>query len=566
MTFLFLAVFLVNISGLVNLAPEQARCGAGHLNLDKACAKLSAMRKWGFLFALWFLPIAASAGNIAISEVLFDPEGTDTGLEYVSIRNFGSDDVDISGWDLYPDGVGYFTFPDFTLYAGDLVKIHLRLEGTDDGQNLYHPNTSKNMGNFSGSVALFSGTTHSADTIISYVRYHKPGSSEKKTWVSAASDADIWRADDYVDISEEAEEKVLALSDFSQRTSSGGWEIIDVSSSSSLPLPFPESSGEESAVQFSQAEFESGGISGGIWIPAQETKIKVYAGEDRVVLAGAMVDFEGVAEGTGGEPISNARFLWNFGDGVTMDGQRVVHTFLYPGTYTVFLDVAYGSYNVSDALKVRAVESPLIVSEIKPDSFVEIKNDSARTIDISRFGIKVGNSKPFSFPLNTLIAPRALVALSSNTLGFPISNVGEVKLLYPNGSTLSSSIYPYMVLSENESLVLDKDEWKKARATPGEKNQVLKVVQKPVVQKKSGLALKPVSAQPHDPSITSEPKVVRNESPKPENLTASVSDPNTLNSKPLIPYSYTWLLIGLAAGIAGGLIFVVAKYFLARKI
>src|SRR3989338_11658261 len=113
------------------------------------------------LFLMMPVLAVASGGDIAISEVFFDPAGTDTGLEYIVIKNFGSGEVNLSGWDLYPAGVGYYTFPSFTLVAGSEVKVHIRASGSDGQADLYYASASGNMGNSSGSIALFSGTTHS---------------------------------------------------------------------------------------------------------------------------------------------------------------------------------------------------------------------------------------------------------------------------------------------------------------------------------------------------------------------------------------------------------------------
>ena len=84
------------------------------------------------LFLIMPVLAVASGGDIAISEVFFDPSGTDTGLEYIVIKNFGSADVNLGGWDLYPAGVGYFNFPNFTLAHGEEVKIHIRASGSAD--------------------------------------------------------------------------------------------------------------------------------------------------------------------------------------------------------------------------------------------------------------------------------------------------------------------------------------------------------------------------------------------------------------------------------------------------
>ena len=298
----------------------------------------------------------AAASDVAISEILFDPAGsTDTGQEYVIIKNFGGASVNMSGWDLYPDGIGYFTFPDFILDAGKSVKINLRANGTNDVSNLYFPTATGNVSNSSGSLALFSSTTHSKDTIISYIRYHKAGSAERKTWETAAASAGLWTAGTFFDISAGTEGKILKLIDYNQKTNILGWSLADASSQSDAgaePAPAAEN---EIAASF------SGSVA-----PLPMNQIKAYAGPDRAGIAGGEIFFEGFAEGLKGDSLDGARFSWNFGDGKGLvEGKKVGHTFAFPGVYAISLHVATGEYSALDTANLVVTESPLLISEIK---------------------------------------------------------------------------------------------------------------------------------------------------------------------------------------------------------
>jgi hypothetical protein len=432
---------------------------------------LRVLRKYTIVVAmfLWVsVFVSADASDVAISEVFFDPSGSDTGLEYIVVQNFGSDDVDMTGWDLYPSGAGYFTFPAFTLSAGDSVKINLRVEGVDTATELFHTTATSNMGNSSGSVALFSSGTHSADTIISYVRYHKVGSGEKKTWESSAVSSAIWTAGDFVEVTEIAEGSLLKLLDINNKFNSSGWGFVesDLQTSGDVEEDENQSSSEQNN--------SSTNNSAGLWYENEETKIRVYGGKDKTVLIGAMVDFEALVESGGGEPIDGARVLWNFGDGTTAEGQKVTHTFLYPGVYTISTDVAFGQYSALDRLIVTALETPIVVSEIKPSfgdegGFVEIFNNSSRTIDISRFGVAFGEQS-FFFPQNSFVSPRSYVIITDDVVGFSIPEAGQLSIFYPNRKIFFTSFFASGILSSNESLSVNESGWYKAKTTPGEQN------------------------------------------------------------------------------------------------
>lgn len=184
--------------------------------------------------ALLFLPFIALpyvamaiSRDVAISEVFFDPTGTDTGSEYVVIKNLGSEAMNLSGWNIYLDDAGYYTFSSFSLMSGGSATMHIRKSGANSKTDLYFSDASASLRNFSGSLALFSNSAHSTSSIIAYVRYHKPGSVEHKTWESLAASADIWTKGDYVNVGSGAEGKILKLADPFKKLSSAGWVFVN---------------------------------------------------------------------------------------------------------------------------------------------------------------------------------------------------------------------------------------------------------------------------------------------------------------------------------------------------
>ena len=511
----------------------------------------TSMRWWRYLLFIFVFYAAFSYGagaraitsDVAISEVLFDPNGsTDTGSEYVVIKNFGSGTANLAGWDLYPDKAGYITFPSFSLPAGASIKVHIKTLGTNDSSNLYYESgSSSNMGNSSGSVALFSSTTHSADTIVSYVRYHKPGSGESKTWETSASSAGIWTTGTFVDTASEAEGKTLMLSNVAQKNNPNGWELGVQAEPASSSESFSSASSEDLFVN-----------SGSVPDPGTSNKMKVYAGGDRTVIAGSAVAFAGNAEGLDGEPFLSTRFLWNFGDGAYNTGQKVEHVFLYPGVYTVSLEVSLGSWSGSDRTEIRVIPNPVFISEITPgeNGWIELKNNSSRLLDISGMGISFSALPPFFLPPGTMIAPHAFVVIVAATMGFAITPSGEITLRYANGARVYSDMYNAANLKTKESIARSDDGgWIAGAATPGEEAPRLaspkQVKSIPVASVSNGMT----------PERT-------NNIPAKSNA-ASVLDAKDTRSNFSIPWrEYGWLLGGFGIGGAAGafIIFVRRKY------
>lgn len=134
--------------------------------------------------------VSQTFSQIVINEVLYDPVGTDTGNECIELKNIGSSTIDLTGFDLYPDDIGYFTFPATSLTPGSLLVVHLRQSGTNSPTDVYHATPTSNLGNSSGSAALFNSTTHSSSTLVSFVQW----GASNNAWSSAAVTAGLWTA------------------------------------------------------------------------------------------------------------------------------------------------------------------------------------------------------------------------------------------------------------------------------------------------------------------------------------------------------------------------------------
>lgn len=150
----------------------------------------------GVAAATIFLCQGLGAG-VCLNEVGYhlDPSG-DTGREWIELYNPDPEPRDLSGWDLYPGRSPHYMFPEgFVLGPGRFVLVHLRLEGTDTGRDLYEgtAGVSSNMPNTHASVALF--TSEGRDTIVDFMQYGAPG----QTYEATAANAGLWNRGDFVD-------------------------------------------------------------------------------------------------------------------------------------------------------------------------------------------------------------------------------------------------------------------------------------------------------------------------------------------------------------------------------
>jgi len=149
-----------------------------------------------WVIGLALLLVTPGWAGVVVNEVLYDPPGTsDTGLERIELYNNGTAAVNLAGWELYPARTPYYRFGTFTLPPGTWVVIHLRESGTDTPTDLYEGTApTQNMGNTTGSVALFDSSYHGASTLMDFMEYGAGG----QTWESAAVQDSIWIAGDFV--------------------------------------------------------------------------------------------------------------------------------------------------------------------------------------------------------------------------------------------------------------------------------------------------------------------------------------------------------------------------------
>ena len=199
--------------------------------------------------------------------------------------------------------------------------------------------------------------------------------------------------------------------------------------------------------------------------------IKVFAGNDRTIIAGASEEFEGIAGGLEDEILGKARFLWNFGDGSLKEGNNVAHFYYHPGEYIVSLDVSSGEYSASDRILVKVIPNKITISELRPgvESFIELTNGSGKEINLSYWKFSC-EGKTFTFADNTFIA-------SYGYLAVPVFSSG---IIFPEGRGLVSLFYSSGLLADEfsyDGYLADGQGFSKgdggifvALATPGEKN------------------------------------------------------------------------------------------------
>lgn len=336
---------------------------------------------------------------------MYDLPGTDTGREWIKIYNDGTEPVDLTGWKFNDGsnhvlneppkngGVGSMIFSPhgYAILASDAAQFV-----AERTVSISVIDTVMNLGQQSDrtyTVALVLPDGSTGDTASYTTALGANGDGKSLQLING-----VWQA------------ASTTLDTMAQTTN-------DTTAASAPP--------KESSADISGSD--------SLW-SIDANSISAFAGKDREVIVGADTLFSGKAIGTAGEPLEDARFVWNFGDGASAEGASVLHAFVYPGKYRVVLDVSSGKYAASSFLTVNALPADIIISRVASgaDSFIELHNKTVRELDLSWWRLKSG-SIYFTLPKNTFLLSGAKVIFPFKITKLPIANREEVSLLYPNG-------------------------------------------------------------------------------------------------------------------------------------
>lgn len=335
------------------------------------------------------------SAQVSITEVMYDPEGSDAGYEWVEIENRGSAPVVIgegkSGWKFFEDGTHHALVSvrgETTLGVGAIGII------ADNADNFLETNPSFNGTLFDSSFSL----KNTGETI---VLKNSDGVEESSIlydpMLGAQGDGNSLQEKD------------------------GVWV-------SASPTPGTRASGG-TGVPSPQENVTGGGGSPSPSVPRGIPTLSLRA-KSTVAIVGAPLTFEPRAGGSEEE----AYYQWSFGDGATSmmwGAHPISHTYYYPGTYTVFLEAP--NLNLSTKLSVRAVapEVSLITQGDRVHSSVTIENRGSEELDMEKWQL-LSEGRTFLLP-KIVVASKQSVRLPSEITQLATPEGGYLELRFPSG-------------------------------------------------------------------------------------------------------------------------------------
>ena len=357
---------------------------------------------------MFFLSFTSLNAQVVISEVMYSLEGADDKHEWIEIFNSGASGVDLTDW-RFNDGSNHkLNVPPEKGGQGSIViqaGEYAILTGNADTFLIDHPSfsgtvidTVMSLNNVSDTLSLINSDSTTEDSV-TYTS--EQGADEDGNSLQLISES--W--------------SVVTPTPGVQNESSGGSEES-------------EQEEESSQSEESSSNSSSSNTSQGSSFPIEQ-QIFADAGGDRNTIVGADSLFEGKALGLQKKPLANARYVWNFGNGETKEGQNVLHYYQYPGEYVVILNVSSGQYSASDRIVVNAYPAELIISKVDKE-FIEIHNKSNHELNLSWWQLQSAGER-FIIPRDTIILSDKKLIFSSDVTGLDTSVEENVSLLYPNG-------------------------------------------------------------------------------------------------------------------------------------
>lgn len=406
-----------------------------------------------------------SFGQVIITEIMYDPSGSDTGREWIEIQNTSTSAIDLTSWKFFEANVnhgisevaGYTTLLqpngfavivsdkekfliDFPSFSGALVKSSFSLNNT--GELLAMKNNE--------------GVITDQYTYDVSIGANGDGNSLQKngaSWLAALANPGLTSGGGSTGGSDPGTGATsTTATSTTQATSTppsqgGGSQGTSTSSNQTAPSNAPIVTG-----------------SGGVYVVPQLFGAMIVP---QVTLAGVAATFSGQAFTFGGKQVPNPRFAWNFGDGNISHGATTTHTYRYPGTYHIALDVtATFNNNETSVLEhgsVQVIAPDVGIFEGKDGEgflYTQIDNNTKYTVDISSWIIRRGNSSDehYVLPKNTFIAPFTSIRIGQDVTHFKNDNVlKKVELLFPNQKKVAE-YDPLLGSNEAEMSVPDQAE------------------------------------------------------------------------------------------------------------
>lgn len=372
-----------------------------------------------FVVFLFLISCVAKVNAIYISEIMYDPSGSDTSREWIEIYNDTEGGIDFTSWKFFESNTNH----GITSYSGGQVL-------PAGSYAVIADNPTK----FLEDYPSYSGILYDSAFSLS-------NSGEHISFKQSSSGSEI----DFVDynISLGGNNDGSTLSKIDNVWVRGGATPGNINQLSVL-----ESSATSSSVSTTNTQATVAQMS------APLVDIVLYLPSEKNVIAGADTNFSVFGLTRAGKNIDNLTYTWAYGDGGQGTGSSTLYRYAYPGRYIVSVEGTNGYVSGTGRMSVRVVSPEISIAKIgtgKYGKYIDISNLNNYELDLSQWKLSIDGSI-FSFPKNTVLASNSLTHISSTAMGFANTTIGTstiIKILFPTMEEITK-----YVVEENKSDVV----------------------------------------------------------------------------------------------------------------
>lgn len=372
-----------------------------------------------FLILLNLIGISFYAHALIISEIMYDPQGSDTSREWVEVYNDTQGDINLSTWKFFESDTNHGLVSN---QGGTIVPVNGYAVIADNPAKflLDYPTFSGILfdsvftGGLSNSGEHLALKETSAGPEISPVDYNPAlGGNDDGSTLSFISGA--WTRGEATPASEN---KASVL------------EIVSTSTSATT------TENQATVAQMSP--------------PTSD--IIFYMPFEKTVVAGADAEFKTYSMTRSGKNVDNLICNWSFGDGGQSTGTSTKYIYAYPGKYITQVEGTNGYVAGTGRINVRVVAPDIFIEKIgagKYGTYIDIKNPNTYDLDLSQWKLLI-NEQSFPFPKNTLIAGNTTTHFSGMAMGFASTTISAsttIKILFPNLEEVAKYVVPSDIVS-----------------------------------------------------------------------------------------------------------------------
>jgi len=334
----------------------------------------------GFIISL-SIPVLVSA-QIKISEIMYDPQGSDTKREWIEVFNSGAQNIDLSTYFLFENNVHHkltaqtssiLTPGTFAIIADSIPEV---------------------LADFSGYSGLMFDSAFSLNNTGESISISNPQKEILDTFIYS-SDMGANNTGQSLQINDTAVIVAGATFGSVNKTESEVLEVEATSTASTSDISSNSSNDSSHSQQVSVSNY----------VPA--TSFKVGAGRDRTVSVNTPIEFEGYIS----KSDIRATYAWNFGDFDTGTGRKDTHIYTYPGIYEVVLEGKSKAYTSVSRTQVQVVEPQLSILEAT--STITIINLDSKELNLGGFRF-IFNEGSLVIPRNTIIRGKGSITLAKD--------------------------------------------------------------------------------------------------------------------------------------------------------